>query len=145
MANRRRHFRSFCGATERIRNVLQTQPLILCFFLFLCFVGVCRVCRVWRNVRQVRCGLFPRCHNADAAAAALRDVATRCPQSTVDAKESAECGPREQVSRWAGGQRRALDNAVIYSGFVYVRFLFMFGRRQFSWRQLGLACDSGRD
>lgn len=49
--------------------------------------------------------LFTRCHNADAAAAALRDVATRCPpQSTVDAKESAECGPREQVSRWAGEQ-----------------------------------------
>lgn len=27
MANRRRDFRSFCGATERIRNVLQ-QPMV---------------------------------------------------------------------------------------------------------------------
>lgn len=45
---------------------------------------------------------------------------------------------KSQASRsstWEWGEMRALDNAVIYSGFVYLRFLFMFGRRQFSWRR----------
>lgn len=45
---------------------------------------------------------------------------------------------KSQASRrstWEWGEMRALDNAVIYSGFVYLRFLFIFGRRQFSWRR----------
>lgn len=45
---------------------------------------------------------------------------------------------RKGEGRGERGEMRALDNAVIYSGFVYLRFLFMFGRRQFSWRRLGL-------
>lgn len=77
MANRRRDFRSFCGATERIRNVQQQQTQQPIFS-----GGV----RSWTN----RCGrLLPRCHNADAAAA-RQDETWRRLQSTGDTKEPGE-------------------------------------------------------
>lgn len=102
MAKRRRDFRSFCGATERIRNVQQRpqtqRPLLFCFVFFFSVLlergGFARASH--------RCGcLVLRCHNADAAAAAAarRDVATRRLQSTGDAEESGENWPGERVSR----------------------------------------------
>lgn len=119
MANRRRDFRSFCGATERIRNV-QQQPMVG-------RTGVVAITLTQQRRDKTRRG----------------DACNRPETLKRQVGQHGREGERERER----GEMRALDNAVIYSGFVYLRFLFMFGRRQFSWRrqwpQLGFAFAFG--
>lgn len=110
MANRWRDFRSFCGATERIRNVQQCETVWS--------VGVAGVASTG-------------CHNDDAAARLdWTRIETRRRLHFADRCDGK--GRMGGVSRCERGQS---SRQRCYLFRICLPFLFMFGRRQFSWRR----------
>jgi len=120
MANRRSDFRSFCGATERIRNA------------------------------GAKCLEEPQWAGVSTPSVAITPVLTwhyplpdpvPIPIPTQSQPNPKPNPPDPIPFRIADRRRTGQTNAVIYSGFVYLSpFLFMFGRRQFSWRWMQLSC-----